>query len=471
MGMMTPPEEQSSRSRIGTTESTNSADAPPRQTQQSSEVPRTELKPKELKEKLTYHGIDCRAMEKSELLETWNQFEALRKRPLQELQASLAAASVGRSSGLAKPPTTTDACAAQLLGAPASLNAQEVPTPTRAPSLDTPSAPSRAAPWRTGKPPAPTVTTKAQVDSQELDSPCGGISNASSAREQEAAIEVRRIERIRRASYSSASSWGFAVLAVQSHDIASVQRGYRALMKKLHPDKVTHTAQVSKALEAIKEAKDACERCLSRQFAPGVPRKVSYTTECALPGKRRYRLHWTAPLEQECAPVRRYIVAAFDPAYGKALNICILEPDYNEELQRSQLLGEYVLDEEELQKMPTLWQKPFATLQVAAANEAGQSTWATIQVSLTEKAAGSSTPRCPEFIGIGSSMSERDEERAFEDEIRRRFGEDLRIFLERQRKPQLISFVKRRGWSEEGTKGDLVDRVILKLERERGKPR
>jgi diadenosine tetraphosphatase ApaH/serine/threonine PP2A family protein phosphatase len=152
------------------------------------------LKPKELKEKLTYHGIDCRAMEKSELLETWNQFEALRKRPLQELQASLAAASVGRSSGLAKPPTTTDACAAQLLGAPASLNAQEVPTPTRAPSLDTPSAPSRAAPWRTGKPPAPTVTTKAQVDSQELDSPCCGTSNASSAREQEAAIEVRRIE-------------------------------------------------------------------------------------------------------------------------------------------------------------------------------------------------------------------------------------------------------------------------------------
>ena len=49
--------------------------------------------------------------------------------------------------------------------------------------------------------------------------------------------------------------------------------------------------------------------------------------------QRRYRLHWAAPQEQDSAPVRRFIVAAFDPAYGKALTIATLEPDYSEEFR------------------------------------------------------------------------------------------------------------------------------------------
>merc|ERR1712028_160045 len=146
-------------------------------------------------------------------------------------------------------------------------------------------------------------------------------------------------------------------------------------MKKLHPDKVHHSALVSSAMEALKEAKEVCERCLSRQFPPGAPQRLSFTPLCTAPGRRRYRLHWAAPLDQDGAPVRRYMVAALDPAYGKALNIAVLEPDYSEELQRFVDVGElgvYELAEEELQKMPSLWNQATATLQVAAANESGQ---------------------------------------------------------------------------------------------------
>ena len=37
---------------------------------------------------------------------------------------------------------------------------------------------------------------------------------------------------------------------------------------------------------------------------------------------------------QGAAPVQKYIVAVFDPAYGKALTVAVLEPDYCEELKR-----------------------------------------------------------------------------------------------------------------------------------------
>lgn len=313
-----------------------------------------------------------------------------------------------------------------------------------------------------------------QAESQEQDSPGGPGGNG--LREQEAAAEVRRIDNLRRGGYGSASGWGFAVLAVQTRDIPSVQRGYRNLMKKLHPDKVQRTEAVARALDAIKEAKEVCERCLSRQFAPGVPRRFSFTPLCTVPGKRRYRLHWAAPQETESAPVRRFIVAAFDPAYGKALNVAVLEPDYDEEKKRFlsvEDLKEYELAEEELQKMPALWRQNVATMQVAAANDAGQSAWATLQVPLMPTAATTPSRESPgaarnDFLGMpGSSAFAREEELEFAEEVKSRSGTDLRIFLERSRKPQLVTFVKSMGWSEEGTKGMLVERVVTLMDRQR----
>jgi len=212
----------------------------------------------------------------------------------------------------------------------------------------------------------------------------------------------------------------------------------------------------------IKEAKDACERSLSRQYAPGNPRRLSLTVLCTQPGRRRYRLSWAAPVENESAPVRRYIVAALDPAYGKALNVAVLEPDYDEEKHRFVSVGElgsYVLSEEELQKMPSLWRQNAATIQVAAANEAGQSNWAILQVPLNVTTPGMSPSP--------GNRSARQEEQLFADDVRKRYGEDLRQWLEKQRKPQLVTFMKSMGWPDDGTKGSLVERVIMLVERER----
>jgi len=43
---------------------------------------------------------------------------------------------------------------------------------------------------------------------------------------------------------------------------------------------------------------------------------------------------WKAPEVTQTCPVRRYLVAALDPAYGQALTITVLEPEYNEKLKR-----------------------------------------------------------------------------------------------------------------------------------------
>jgi hypothetical protein len=429
---------------------------------------------RELKEQLSLYSIDfSNCVEKQELQELWQKFELLCQRPLAELQATLAAATSGSVSGkVPPPPSTAEACAAQLLEV---MNSGEMHAQTNAPTA---SAASRAGPT----PSVPQQTERAvQVNSQEQDSlessPCGSSTNTSSAREQEAAAEVRRIESIRR----GASTWGFKVLAVESRDLAAVQRGYRALMKKLHPDKVQHSAAVSRALETLKEAKEVCERQLSTQSPPSPPRHFSFTPLCVIPGKRRYRLHWSAPHEHECSPVRRYIVAAFDPAYGKALNVSILEPDYDEELRRFvpvDELKEYVLAEEELQKMPSLWRQDAATMQVAAANDAGQSSWATLKVPLSLSAAAShkSSPsassRIYEWQGPSTPNARDVEERSFAEELRSRHldalnSDEFRGWLERQRKPQLIAFVKSMAYPEDGNKNTLIDRVILIMDQER----
>merc|ERR1719389_453449 len=193
-------------------------------------------------------------------------------------------------------------------------------------------------------------------------------------RESAAYVEIQRILQLRKGAYRSPASWGFAVLNVELMNIASVQTAYRKLMQKLHPDKVGHLPNIEKAIDIIREAKEQCEHTLSQKAPPGALRSLRFTTVCTTKGNRSFRLQWSAPPEKESAPVQRYLVSAFDPAYGKALTITILEPDYNEELRRyvsMEELTSFILSEKELTKMPSLFQQRVATLQVAAANDAG----------------------------------------------------------------------------------------------------
>lgn len=449
--------------------------APPRNT--SSEQPAAEssgcakrkadgveLSVKELKEQLAGHGVDCiGCVEKADLQSLWDRFETLCQKSLEELQASVAAASPNSNSAC----RSAEACAAFLLNRPSDTGrhpqpAAQVPSPRPDPVARTPA-------------PAPAAARAASCS--DFDSPfdaAGSVDNSLS-RDQEAAKEVSRIESlVSRRRYIT--NWEFAVLAVQTRDLASVQRAYRGLMKKLHPDKVQQTAAVAQAIETLKEAKDACERCLSKQQPPGAPKKLSFTPLCTVPGRRRYELHWQPPESRDLAPVQRYIVAALDPAYGKALTIAVLEPDYSEEKRRFvgiEELGTYILAEEELQKMPSLWRQSAATMQVAAANDAGQSSWSIVHVSLSaslplarQLPQGSfASPRDHESRtpsgGLGASA--RDELRAFAEQVRIRSGEDLRTWLNRQVKGQLALFAKSKGWPDDGTKTLLVDRIVQRV--------
>jgi len=411
----------------------------------------SDLSVKELKGLLAEHRIDfSRCVEKADLRALWNRFEILRQRPLQELQDSCAA------RGARPLPQTANECAARLLAEDtAPVAASDVAGLERSAS-------------------------STSVVTEDV-APSADVAN----REMEAKKEVNRISSLRRESFPSSAAWGYAVLSVTTKDLASVQRGYRSLMKKLHPDKVQHTGPVSKAVEACREAKEACERGLSRQDLPGQPRHLSFKAECLTPGQRQFRINWQPPVVRESTPVRRYIVAAFDPAYGKALTVAVLEPDYSEELRRFvsvEELGSYVLSERELTKMPKLWQQTFATIQVAAANEAGQSSWASLQVALdgrqpTPKAISGLSSLMGQLgggSGFGGSQISADSRQS---EIRemnnfavalntRRIDGDshsLRSWLDKQRKPLLQGWLQSNDVAAEGTKEILVERVLWVL--------
>jgi len=304
---------------------------------------------KELKALLAASGLDIGGcVEKADLEALLRSFETTRQRPLEELQESCAAGGGGR-------PATKDECARYLLSS--GLGRRR---PTTAPT------------------PSPTASTKVPEDA----------SATSSARNGNLAVEeeVNQLLLLRRDGFPDAAAWGFAFLRVQTQDVATVQQRYRAMMRMLHPDKVGHLPRVAKAVELLREAKELCERKLSRTVAPGQPRDLGSTTLCSEPGRRRYKLQWLAPEERDGAPVHRYVVSVVDPAYGRALTVTVLEPDYSEELRRYipiAELGSYVLAEEELQKMPSVFQQKVATVQVVAANDAGQSASATVKVPLT----------------------------------------------------------------------------------------
>jgi len=324
------------------------------------------LSVKELKALLGEHDLGfAGAVEKAELQALWSQFALFLTRPLVELQTACGAQG---ARGL----TSVEACAHFLV------------SPSPSSSSVGPSA-AAAAPAAT---PAVAVGHAADMEAAQQQR------EQVARRNHEAEVEVERILRARKENFVSLAAWGFVVLDVAERSTAAVQRGYRALMKRLHPDKVGQAPKVVLAVELVREAKDLCERALCSLEMPPAPRQLK--TEClnSTKGQRKFKLSWSAPLCCERAPVRRYVVAAVDPAYGKALTITILEPDYNQELSRYvgvEELTSFILAEEELQKMPSLWQQRSATVQVAASNEAGQSPWTTLQVPLN----GSTPPYVP----------------------------------------------------------------------------
>lgn len=384
---------------------------------------------KALKGLLAKQGIDYSGcVEKAELTALWMRFTELRKQPLASLQASCAVAGGQYFSD-------ADSSARFLLA--------------QGPAREQQSQ----------------YTTQPQLMPQ-ANQATKSLKGACLARDKEADNEVSRIMSLRREAYRCAVDWGFAVLGA-SRDASAVQRSYRVMMRKLHPDKVSQSDKVDKAIELIREAKDLCERNLLRVETPSHPTCLRWEVLDQTPGHRRYRLCWHPPAERPAAPVRRYLVAALDPSYGKPLTITVLEPDYSEEQKRFiaiQELTSFVLAESELQKMPSLWNQQWATVQIAAANEAGQSGWSKLDVPLvTESRPSSLSGACsPASSCSDGSLEERSAfgHLEFETQLRRRSGSDLRCWLHGQLKAPLASWLKTLRMPTAGTKEDLVERIL-----------
>ncbi|CAJ1392556.1 unnamed protein product [Effrenium voratum] len=271
-------------------------------------------------------------------------------------------------------------------------------------------------------------------------------------------------------------------LGPDAHEVSQVQQAFRSLMRKLHPDRIGVNREATEAMELLREAKASCERAFSRLRAPQAPTRLAATVLCAAVGQRRIRLDWRAPEESRSCPVRRYLVAALDPAYGQALTITVLEPEYNESLKRFTSLDElatYVLAEEELSKLPSFFQQATAVVQVAAENEAGQSAWCTLQLSLRSSASAPRSLKVDEkTTAPRSSKDEKPGKRAnpsvpsassrecreFEataHSLAREGGNQLCTWLRKQGKALLGTWLRSQGWPTTGSKDELVDRVAF----------
>jgi len=209
-------------------------------------------------------------------------------------------------------------------------------------------------------------------------------------RREESCREALRVLSIDKSSFASIVDWAFEVLgiAVTQHSLQSVQKSYRSLMKKLHPDKAFQSPEPVSAVEIVQEAKAICERSLSHLDVPSTPQSLVSTMTCAQLGKRRFRLRWSAPRNAESAPAQRYViaVAAAGGSSKPPHRVCTLEPDWSEELGRYVTLEEfttYELSEEEMEiRMPGTFKQKAITVMVAAANKAGYSAWTTVTLEL-----------------------------------------------------------------------------------------
>jgi len=392
---------------------------------------------RELKELLLAAGITpppgC--LEKSELQALFSRLEQLQSQSLTQLQSASLAAGGQRFSN-------ADECIRFLLDPPSAPAAQ----PARS------SAAKDEEGNETSVHPPPEKSGAAKQAAQ------GGIDS-----------EVDRILKLRKENFLSPACWGFAVLDVPretAQDVAAAQRAYRTLIRTLHPDKAGGaTPSLAEAAEMAREARDAIARGLNKEEPPGAPANFQYSVVSSELGCRKFKLRWAAPQTKASAPVRRYIVAVVDPAYGRPLNTAVLEPDYNAVLGRFvpvEELTTYTLAEKELQKMPKFWQQINGTVHVAAANDTGQSSWAVMQVRL-QGLKPVREPREAAAAAPAADTAQQDavDDRAFKNEIARRQGPGLKSWLETQKKGTLASWLRSMHWPAIGSKDDLVQRILF----------
>lgn len=204
---------------------------------------------------------------------------------------------------------------------------------------------------------------------------------------EELAVVVNRIIALRRDQFASTVDWAFAILCQPARDVRSVQRAYRAFMRRLHPDKAGTEEATVAAVELLREATTICEKALSQQRLPNRPTQLKFDCLCAEPGMRKIKISWTAPKVCQLAPAHKYIVAVLDPSFGEVLTIATLEADYSQELRRyigfdHAELCSHVISEEHLRKMPKLFKADSLTVHVASGNREGQSEWNTLKICL-----------------------------------------------------------------------------------------
>lgn len=302
-----------------------------------------------------------------------------------------------------------------------------------------------------------------------------GLTTAS--RMTEALAEATRIFAVRKARFVSQVEWGFAVLGNPSRDVVSVQKAYRVSMRPLHPDRAGNQPEVAAAVELLREAKDHCERALRHQSPPDRPTRLTVAHLCTEVGRRQFKVQWKAPESRQSAPVHRYIVAVFDPAYGKAISVGTLEPDYSQEYKRflafdDPELCSYVLSEEDLRKMPNLFKADVITVQVAAGNNEGQSDWSIVKVRLPAavRVSSAQTPSRLSIpgpgrastpgVGLQSAASRADEDREVDRCVEARGGRELESWLQHAKKEQIQGWLKRRYQQYSGSKEIMIQRII-----------
>lgn len=349
---------------------------------------------KDLRALLEMNGLRVEGcVEISELEALWGRYSGYCNRPLQVLQR-LCAAQGCRTAAL----LSSEDCA-RFLASPSSSSKASVAPPRVAAHTIAAASTAPAASTVAAAPAAPVAST---APAAAAAAPPLGSASPWYVREEVAAtlpaalsersLEASRIAGLSRGRFPTEAAWGFAVLALEprSCDEAAVQRAYRLAMRRLHPDRGAKGAPAEDrcagdAMEAARAAKIACQRGLSRRLPPSVPRSLRAMVLCATPGYRKFRLEWIPPQPCEAAPVSRYIVGVVDPAFGRALKVATLEPDYSQEAGRFvpiEELASYLFVEEEMAKMPAVWRQDSFIAQVAAANDAGQSQWVTVQVPL-----------------------------------------------------------------------------------------
>ncbi|CAE7344901.1 unnamed protein product [Symbiodinium sp. CCMP2456] len=303
-------------------------------------------------------------------------------------------------------------------------------------------------------------------------------------REQEASEEVARILQLQegKRAFRSELAWAKAVLGLDAAaaEVSLVHQAFRSLMRKLHPDRIGACDGATEAMDELRQAKQLCEHKMkfAELHPPAAPIRLASAVLCAAPGRRRIRISWQSPTAVS-SPIRKYLVAALDPSFGQPLTITVLEPEYNDELKRYLSLDELtscVLAEEDLVKMPAFFQQSAACVYVAAANEAGQSKWATISVPLRGPAAptvgevltspsrakadkadsAKSTPakvsakQCKDFETTAHSLLKRPDGAA-----------ELCAWLRKQSRGLLASWLQSQAWPTKGSKAELVDRVAF----------